>query len=302
MLHLFIINPAAGRYNHADEIRTAVSELMRRHDRDGIAHSFAMIETQYPGHASEIVSEFALKGMPLRVYACGGDGTLHEVVMGAAGLPHVSVTGYPCGTGNDFVRTFGMERFQNLERLISGEARLLDLIDCGGNSHSINICSVGLDARVVDAAQAVTKKIPFISGKATYYSAVLKAMTTGIHKHYHVTVDGESYDGRYTLLAAANGRFYGGGFNPAPDALQDDGMLDFLLVKAVSPFAVAKLIRTYEKGGYAGIPDVIKFIRGKRMDIVCEDGDIANCDGEVTKMRECTFRVSEKKISFIVPE
>ena len=50
----------------------------------------------------------------LRVYACGGDGTLNECVNGAALLPNVAVTHFPCGTGNDFIRMFGDEKEQVL--------------------------------------------------------------------------------------------------------------------------------------------------------------------------------------------
>ena len=56
------------------------------------------------------IEQEAAAGQPLRVYACGGDGTLNECVCGAVGCDNVAVTHYPCGTGNDFVRCFGAER------------------------------------------------------------------------------------------------------------------------------------------------------------------------------------------------
>ena len=56
-----------------------------------------------PGDCTRIARDAAKSGQPVRLYACGGDGTLNEVVNGAASHPNAAVTHYAGGSGNDFV-------------------------------------------------------------------------------------------------------------------------------------------------------------------------------------------------------
>ena len=63
--------------------------------------------TREAGEARKIAERAAAEGAPARLYACGGDGTLNEVVNGAAGHDFLAVTNVPKGTGNDFLKLFG---------------------------------------------------------------------------------------------------------------------------------------------------------------------------------------------------
>ena len=145
MKHLFIINPVAGGKDQRLEIMGAASGAL--HARGETDYAFYV--TRGPMDAVEKIraaaAEAAGAGTELRVYACGGDGTLNECCNGAAGLPHVAVTQYPCGTGNDFIKQFGADKalFSQIGRLLDGEVRPLDLIFCNGR-YSVNICSVGV--------------------------------------------------------------------------------------------------------------------------------------------------------------
>ena len=142
MKHLFIINPHAGKYDRSHEIREKVARVMEGRGKD-----YEILVTQYAGHGREEVRRAAELGEPLRVYACGGDGTLNECVVGAAGAPNAAVTHYPTGSGNDFIRMFGPDtcRFHDLEALLDAPQESLDLIDCNGHL-ALNVCSVGFDA------------------------------------------------------------------------------------------------------------------------------------------------------------
>ena len=71
----------------------------------------------------------------------------------------------------------------------------------------------------------------------------MRTIVQGIHRPYRVTIDGERLPGEaFTLICACNGRYYGGGFNPCPDAVPDDGLLDFVVVPAVSRLTILTLI------------------------------------------------------------
>ena len=98
MKHLFIINPAAGKKESTAKLEKILSEL---------SFEYEVAYTQQAGDARRIAEQAAALGEPIRIYACGGDGTLNEVVNGAAGYDHVAVTCVPKGTGNDFLKVFG---------------------------------------------------------------------------------------------------------------------------------------------------------------------------------------------------
>jgi len=104
MRHVFIINPKAGKKDKSEEIIRKIRLAAQDKKINPAIHI-----TERPKHAIKLVTDELAQhpGQPVRFYACGGDGTLNEVVSAAAGHEHASVTHYPAGTGNDFVKTFG---------------------------------------------------------------------------------------------------------------------------------------------------------------------------------------------------
>lgn len=297
MRHLFIINPAAGKNMDVAAVTQEINQVM-----EGRGESWTILTTKGPGDAEQITASWAVESQEeLRVYALGGDGTLNEVVNGAAGHKHVAIACCPMGSGNDFVKTFGREswRFRDLKALVEAKDYVLDLIDCNGRQ-SINICSVGLDARVA-MDQASYKKWPLVSGQMAYYLSLLVNVVKGIHRPYEIEVDGQPLKGNYTIITACNGQWYGGSFNAAPDAVPDDGLLDFIVVEGVSRLTVANLVKKYGAGRAKEFPDLIHCYRGKEIKIKCDRMSKVNVDGEGIEAQEVSFIVSEKKIRFMVP-
>ena len=83
MRHLFIINPAAGRPESTARLETLLSRLSFPHE---VAY------TREAGDAQRLAATAVRTGGPVRIYACGGDGTLNEVVNGAASFDNAAVT------------------------------------------------------------------------------------------------------------------------------------------------------------------------------------------------------------------
>lgn len=296
MKHLFLINPYAGKYDRTQEVREKLRTVLA-----GREDPWEVAVTQYPGHGVELVRAAAERGEPLRVYACGGDGTLNEAVNGAAGYEHVAVTHYPMGSGNDFLRMFGPDacRFYDLRELLDGPQAPMDLIECNGRL-ALNVCSIGFDARIGLGA-ADFKKLPLVSGTMAYQLSALRTIVQGIHRPYRVEVDGETLPGEaFTLICACNGRYYGGGYNPSPDAVPDDGLLNFLIIPAVSRFTVLALIRKFARGEAGEIPGVL-LRQGREMKVTCDRVSMINLDGERMDGAQLTARLSEKKVNFIYP-
>jgi len=295
MTHLFIINPAAGSRDRTQAYREQIESVCKAR---GLAYRIAV--SAAPGDCTRIAREAAQSGDEYRIYACGGDGTLNEVVCGAAGFPNVAVTMFAGGSGNDFIKIFNETApFRDLERLLDCEEIAFDLIKCN-DDYSLNICSVGLDARIA-ADVASYKRIPLLSGFRAYAVSVVVNTVRGVSEHYVVEVDGQTVDAEQTLLCACNGRYYGGGFNPVPEADPTDGMLDVLLVTKVSRLKVAEVVGKYKNGLYAQYPDLIRHFRTDRVRIRCDRPTPINLDGEIRMAETVDIRVADEKLRFFYP-
>jgi YegS/Rv2252/BmrU family lipid kinase len=305
--HIFIINPVAGHGDHLDRLR---GEITRAAGELGVDARIAV--TEHKGHAVSLACEAALsaKGDALRLYACGGDGTLQEVVSAVAGLDaDAAVTHVPCGTGNDFLRQFDPARFTDIAALLRGTVRPLDVLRLDltapdgavSTQYALNIASIGIDARVTAEMRRFRGLLRF-GAKMPYNLSLLYNLVMGIHRPYRVTVDGEVFDERFTLMAACNGQYYGGGFHPMPYAELDDGLLDFLLVRKVSRLQVAQLIQKYSSGRFEQMGDRAVYRRGKRMEVELSADEVVNLDGENFWGRSVAFSLADRRLGFILPQ
>ena len=296
MTHLFIINPAAGSRDRTKQYTAAIEAACQPRGLD-----YRIEVSGAPGECCRLAREAALSGEEYRIYACGGDGTLNEVVSGAAGFDNVSVTVFSGGSGNDFVKVFSEpQAFFDLERLLDAEETSFDLIRCN-DDYSLNICSVGLDARIgTDVANY--KRLPLLSGFRAYAVSTVVNVLRGIAEHYTVEINGESFDGDQTLICACNGRFYGGGFNPVPQADPTDGLLDVLLIKKVSRLKVAQVIGKYKNGQYHLLPKYIRYMKTDRILIRCDKPTAINLDGELRVSDLVDIRLADEKIRFFYPK
>jgi len=296
MKHLFIINPAAGSRNQTEDYRKKIAAVCEARGLD-----YSIRVSGAPGRCCKIAREAAETGEEYRIYACGGDGTLNEVVNGAAGFDNVSVTVFSGGSGNDFARMFSdPNAFKSLERLLDAEEVTFDLIKCNGD-YSLNICSVGLDARIGHDV-ANYKRIPLLSGFRAYAVSTVVNVVRGISEHYVVEVDGQRFDGNFTMICACNGRFYGGGFCPVPAADPTDSKLEVLLVKDVSRLKVAQVVGAYKDGKYANFPNLIRHFSTDHVRIICDKPTGINLDGEKKEGTVIDMRIADEKLRFFYPK
>ena len=297
MKHLFIINPAAGKFDHTGEFTQKIREAC---DRRCLAYE--ILVSKFPGDCAAIAQAAAATGDPVRIYACGGDGTLNEVVNGARGYKNAAVSHFPGGSGNDFIKIFSdPTAFTDLNRLLDAEVADFDLIRCQGENYALNVCSVGLDARIGTSISRY-KRLPLVSGSGAYALSTGVNVLKGISRHYGVEIDGKSFRGEYTMICVINGRWYGGSFNPVPMAQVDDGMLDILLVDKVSRLTVANIIGKYKAGKFSELPDIIHYYRGKKVTIHCDSPSEINMDGELLMGKDVEFEAVPQGIRFFYPK
>ena len=296
MKHIFIINPAAGSRDRTADYTEKIHTACHERNLD-----YRIEVSSAPGECFRIAREAAETGEQVRLYACGGDGTLNEVAAGAAGFSNAAVTAFSGGSGNDFTKLFSdPDAFFDLERLLDAEEATFDLIRCNDDL-ALNICSVGLDARIgTDVANY--KRLPLLHGFRAYAASTAVNVIRGIAEHYVVEIDGEVIDGNKTMICVCNGRFYGGGFNPVPEADPADGLLDVLVVEAVSRLQVAGVIGKYKSGRYKELPHLVRHFRTRRITIHCDKETPINLDGELRLAKNATFCIADEKLRFFYPK
>ena len=296
MKHIFIINPAAGKYDRTEEYTEKIEAVCRPRGLD-----YEICRSNAPGDCRRIAHEAAAAGEEVRLYACGGDGTLNEVINGAVGFDNAAVTHFPGGSGNDMIKMFSETApFFDLERLLDCDEAQFDLIRCN-ETHSANILSMGLDARI-GTEIARYKKLPLLSGHGAYLASTLVNLIKGISQHFVITLDdGTRLDDMFTLICACNGRWYGGGFNPVPNAEPDDGLLEVLVVKKVSILTASRVIGKYKAGQYRQLPELISHHRCKSLTIACDKPSVVNVDGEAVFTGEAKITVRPRALRFFYP-
>ncbi|MBR4888010.1 MAG: YegS/Rv2252/BmrU family lipid kinase [Clostridia bacterium] len=296
MKHLFIINPAAGSRDQTEIYRKQIDAVCSSRGLD-----YRIAISAAPGNCRELAREAAESGEAYRIYACGGDGTLNEVAAGAAGFSNAAVTVFSGGSGNDFVKLFSDPKaFFDLEQLLDADEATFDMIRMGDDL-ALNICSVGLDARIgTDVANY--KRLPLLHGFRAYVVSTVINLFKGISEHYVVEIDGKTYDSRFTFVCVCNGRFYGGGFNPVPEADPADGVLEVLLVDKVNLFQVPFLIGKYKNGRYKELGKLVRHLRTAHVKVTCDKECPFNLDGELRTAKTAEFSLAQEKLRFFYPK
>lgn len=299
MRHVFIVNPAAGKTRKAIALIPAIEAYFEEHGGE-----YAIRETTAAGNATHIAREECEKGGAVRIYACGGDGTLTETAAGIPACSSAELAVVPCGSANDYIRSFGTEAdFFDLPSLIEGTASPVDGIRCG-NYLSLNICAMGMDA-LVAWKMVRYKHWPLVSGPMAYKLAVLDVLCHRIGCKLRVvmdTPDGEvTREGDFLFSLAASGQYYGGGYHAAPLSKPNDGLLDFVLVRKVGKLKILGLLKKYRAGEHLDLP-ICEHLRGTLMRVFCDKPTPVTADGECFANTEIAFELVKNAFNFVIPK
>lgn len=305
--HIFIVNPAAGKADRTEAISNAVKQL----HVDGNVEVYT---TTAPGDGKRFVAERLSRcENDVRLYACGGDGTFFGVINGvyASGKTNVEIGAIPTGSGNDFLKSFPIEpsRFRSIKDMAEGSSVPVDLIritDASGEvTICVNIASAGFDADVCRNMESL-RRVPLVSGSNAYRLSVVRTICSPLGHKFTVLADGkeigQNLKDEYLFVLAANGRFYGGGYQPSPSSLVDDGILDLVLIEKVGRTTFAKLIGGYRTGEYMNaMQDKMVYMPVHTMQILCDAPVDMNLDGEVLAFKDPLVEVIPHGMNFILP-
>ena len=240
----------------------------------------------------------------IRLYACGGDGTIHEVANGVAGFPNAAMTAIPTGTGNDFLKNFGADadKFADADNLWDGDVFPLDLIDCNGKL-CLTIACNGIDARIADSVHQYSGS-PMLNGRGSYLASVaMNFLFRPIGRHWKVFLDDEALEDDFALVSMCNGRYYGGGSMPVPEARMDDGVVHTVLIKNVSKATFARLFAPYSAGEYRKLPQELVRVSTAGTVRIQSETELVTClDGECFRGHEVVMGLSDKRLNFFGPK
>lgn len=300
MRHYFVINPASGKGKAQTALEQQIHSVCREAGVD-----YSVYHTTAVGDAERFVRETCAAGGVNRFYACGGDGTLCEVVNGAADFAGAEVGVIPVGTGNDFVRNFKpAEKFFDIAAQLKGSIRRLDLIKYN-DRYSVNMLNTGFDCEVVRSVVSI-KKNPLIPGKLAYLAGIVKNFVKKPGVNMTVSVDGGAPQEKELLLTCiANGEYCGGGFHSAPLGAVDNGKMDVCFIRNVTRRKFISLLPAYKNGTYlsrSDIKDIAEYITCSRLDIQFPAPQYISIDGELEQYERMAITALPGALRFCLPE
>ena len=219
-MRMLIVNPIAG-CGYALKVMEQVQSVLTARNLP-----FRVMRTEYPGYAAKLAREAVEMGCEA-VYVIGGDGTFSEAARGLAGSG-IPIGLIPAGTGNDFVKTLGTpkEPMAALDFILSHEPRPCNAIDLNGQLF-LNVAGAGFDVTVLENVADFGGKI---RGLLPYLVGLIRAIWKHQPLQLTYTVDGKTQTKEALLCIAANGKWIGGGIPICPDAVPNDGEIDFMVV------------------------------------------------------------------------
>jgi len=295
MTKLFLISSTAGATEYYFS-KKQIEDIYKKYGRED---EIIVKETRYRGHLEEIVRAFLASSYQDKVIiTLGGDGTINEVVNMCLGHD-VAIGLIPTGTGNDFAKNFDYKNFK-IEDTFDISIRPIDLIRVNGK-YCVNVTSLGFDTEVLKTAYDYLDKDKSL-GKRAYLKAVGDRVKNLTYQDLSIKLNladsGEIYlEDEFLVSAICNGGYYGSGFNPAPDAKIDDGIINFVTAKQFPKWQLLPLILKYKQGKHQSSKYLDEYLV-KSGQIKSDNDFLANIDGEIFSTNSLDFEIKANAINW----
>ncbi len=296
MLYIFIINGRDDKAAIADDvfrqIRAAGPNLeYQTYLTRGVGDGTRFVKIYCDLHPNEKVC----------FVACGGSGTLNEVVSGMVGSSNKSLAILAYGETNDFLKCFPDRDFTSLRKILEGETRQVDVMKVN-DDYAINVINIGFDAVVASFAYQAMEAG---HAKNAYRWGVVKAIFVGRNNKIKVIADGEKLNRRRLLLCTvANGRVCGGEYICAPRAEIDDGWMEVCLVRWMLLLSFLRLFPVYRRGDHLDTPwarRLLRYKRARHVEVISRNLIDIALDGELLASHTFQIDILPKAIHLILP-
>jgi diacylglycerol kinase (ATP) len=292
-----IVNPASGRTRGRARL-ARYRRLLEEHLPEA-----DVVATEGPGDEARLADRALDDGYEV-VVAVGGDGTWGNVAdrVVASGRTDVALGLLPNGTGNDFVRSLGVDPsdLEGAVRVVAeGGRRRVDVgwvetpsapdhsPDRFRSRHFLNLVGFGFDIAVIDAAA----RARLLTGELLYKVTALQQLFRFPGFRAGVGTNGVAGPTEsHLMLTVSNGRYFGGGFPIAPGAAADDGLLHACRIPDAAPFTRLRLFSLAGKGRHVGEEGVE--VRGEpAFRLTFPEPPRFEMDGEVRRSAEAEMEV-----------
>ena len=262
------------------ELRQMVSWVRDR------GHAVEVCITWNAGDAAVYAARAADFGTDV-VIACGGDGTLNEVVNGLDGRD-VPLGVIPLGTANDFARQTGIpeEADHAMDVILRRKPVRIDTASMNGRRF-LNVSTGGVGAEATQQTPADAKAT---LGPLAYAITAVRMLASGSpDRHASFMSDGFALDVDFLAFAVGSARETGGGNLMTPDASVTDGLLDLCVIETMSRRDFARLSLAVKKGEHLGLPGV-HYAQLPWFKVTSADSLSVNLDGEGVQATVCDYR------------
>ena len=165
------------------------------------------------------------------VAACGGDGTLNEVISGLLSGGHSTPVAYiPAGSTNDFAATVGLspDLLSACGTVCTGSPRTLDMGRFGDNRYFCYTASFGAFTSV---SWATPQNMKNLLGHTAYVLQGISSLADIRPIHMRITADGAVYENDYIFGAVCNSTSLGGILKLDDNQVDmNDGRFETLLI------------------------------------------------------------------------
>lgn len=258
MKTLFIINPVAGNGN-------AMKKWSRF--KESIDFPFEAVVTEHEGHAINIVKSLHVQDHTYLIIGFGGDGTLREIIIGAAGASNLTIGSVAAGSGNDFAR--GFQSFNNGAEIAvflkNPKSAIEDLGEfSNGELHQfVSSSGIGFDAEICEVVNRsrLKKYLNRIrAGKLVYLMYVILTLIRFRKFNLTVEINGETQNYQDVWFATVhNQAYFGGGMKISPQSKTDDGLLELTVVHGISRLKLLLVFGTVFSGTHTRFKEVVQF-------------------------------------------
>ncbi len=220
---LFLINPNAGLKLGRRFLPDILARLC------GAGYLCSVYVTEKRGDAEQLAAEEG--GRVDLVVACGGDGTLNEVITGMQRGGHRTTMGYiPCGSTNDFAAGMGIptDVLKATERILTGDPRPLDIGRFGEARFFSYTASFGAFTSV---SYSTPQNVKNILGHAAYILSGIRSLGEIRPIRMRVEAAGQTCENDYIFGGICNSTSLGGILKLDDSAVHmNDGLFEALLI------------------------------------------------------------------------
>jgi diacylglycerol kinase (ATP) len=259
-------------------------------------HTIRARVTWEPGDGAVFAREAIVAGADT-VVACGGDGTVNEVVNGLEGTS-VALGIIPAGTANDFARQVGIPDDPSgaMDIILRRKPVIIDTAAMNGRRF-LNVSTGGVGAEATAETPAEAKAS---LGPVAYFISGLRKLAGLEPRRALFEAPGLRVEDDFLLFAVGNARATGGGTLVTPRASVRDGLLDVCIVGALPRREFAKLALRVKRGEHLA-SDGVRYLQVPWFRVTTRDPLTVNVDGESAELRDAHYEARPRDLLVHLP-